>query len=172
MAGKGIFKGKIEKDPKELTPLAVDQRVNKAFDPGMGGAASKVIATDATGSFAGGSAFIDEASAGRLDAVIGDPAAPAASIVTAGDSASGLHMRLVEQDLDVSAAAVPDIATGEKFLTQDEALFAYHAGLAAAIATDAPSVNAMNLRRIEGDLDVGSGTEVPTGMETGDHLTE
>jgi hypothetical protein len=193
-------------DPKRLTALGVDQRMSKAFGTSVLGDASKSVATDVDGSFAGGSAFVDEASAGRIlggnaGGIVGDPiAAAGTSLIDAGDSATTLHMKLVEQDLDVGPAAIAQ-PSGEKYLTEDEALLAYHASLAASVgasvssggmAADGTSFDpglisgdsgpaspsesdeaggvSESLRRIEGDIDVTKATN--TDMPQGIGPTE
>lgn len=121
-------------DPARLTALGIDQRMSKAFAVGVLGDASKVIATDVTGAFAGGAAFIDEGSAAGGRGIVGDPIAPSASLIDRGASVGELHMKLVEQDLDVGAGVAAEPA-GEKYLTEDEALLAYQASLAASVGT-------------------------------------
>lgn len=136
----------VSGDAKRLTALGVDQRMSKAFGTGPLGDASKSVATDIDGSFAGGSAFVDEASAGRIlggggRGIVGDPVKPSPSLIEPGDPTGALKMKLVEQDLDAGGTVAGP--AGEKYLTQDEALLAHHASLAASVGTNVVSSGMM-----------------------------
>lgn len=179
-------------DPERLTALGVDQRLSKAFAVGALGDASKTIIGDLVGT-TGHMAFDEDLNAGRTFtlAAADDESAAArrlrfieqdlnasadeagelsgapgtAAIDDGGVSGSGDRLRILEQDLDTGAAVTAEPA-GEKYLTEDEALLAYQASLAASVGTGAESINAMNLRRIEQDLDAGQSVDsTPSDVE-------
>lgn len=137
LAGLGLAPAELAAlasgDPQRLTALGVDQRLSKALSVGGIAPLFMSIPPDLAVS---PSVFTDEGGYDGRSAIAGDPAA-ASSIVTAGDDASKLHMRMVEQDLNVANSAV----------------------LGAVAEPIGGDMVKFNLRRIEGDLDVTQDTK-------------
>jgi len=157
-------------DPRRLTELGVDQRMSKAFMAGGISSVSRSIDPGITSAYSSGRTFIDEGGYdGRV--IPGDPTLERPAAVQPGQSANALHMRLVEQDLNVAHGAVlaaalpPSTSTGA--MSADGTSF--DAGLisgigealgeAANAAADAVA-DMTNMRRIEQDLDVTQGTNL------------
>lgn len=137
LAGLGLAPAELAAlasgDPKRLTALGVDQRLSKALSVGGIAPLFMSIPPDLAVS---GSTFTDEAAYDARSAIAGDPAAPA-SLVQPGEDVSKLHMRMVEQDLNVANSAV----------------------LGAIAEPVGGDMVKFNLRRIEGDLDVTADTK-------------
>lgn len=149
----------ISGDPARLTALGVDQRVSKALAVGGLGPMIMSVQPELTAREA---SIVDEGGGADIRGIIGDPASSQpAVLIEPGQSASSMHMRLVEQDLNVAngvvlAASVPDTgslaAMNLRRIEQD-------LDTAAKVA-EGDTANDFNLRRIEQDLDVSQATNL------------
>lgn len=150
----------ISGDPARLTALGVDQRVSKALAVGGVGPMIMSVQPELT---ARETSIVDEGGGADIRGIIGDPASSQpAVLIEPGQSASSMHMRLVEQDLNVAhgavlAASVPDTgslaAMNLRRIEQD-------LDTAKAKVAEGDTANDFNLRRIEQDLDVSQGTNL------------
>jgi len=165
-------------DPRRLTELGVDQRMSKAFMAGGISSVSRSIDPEITGAYSAGRTFVDEGGHdGRV--IPGDPTLERSAGTQSGQSANALHMRLVEQDLNVAQGAVLAAAfppsTSSGGMSADG--ISFDAGIvsgigealgeAASAAADAVG-NMTNLRRVEQDLDVTQGTNLDLPQPGGD----
>jgi hypothetical protein len=164
----------ISGDPARLTALGVDQRVSKALS--VGGVGPMIMSVQPE-LVAREASVVDEGGGADIRGIIGDPASAQATVlVEPGQSASDLHMRLVEQDLNIAngailAASVPAdsgarAAANLRRIEQD-------LDIAEAKVAEGEGANDFNLRRIEQDLDVTQGTNLDLPQPDADStLTE
>jgi hypothetical protein len=173
-------------DPGRLTTHGVDQRMSKAFNlSGISAASKSAVSPDLTG--AGASAFIDEGTGSRTTS----------AIETGGSSASAANLRRIEGDLNTGAAvsapgsSIRDAHDANTPSTSSAAgdpgaQYPQHFGLAgpstvgasvrdahdssaySAAKVDTTDASTMNLRRIEGDLNVAPATALEPADVSGD----
>lgn len=165
-------------DPTRLTALGVDQRMSKAFGLGGLGDVSKTVASDPMR--AGSSTFIDEASAAGSAAIVSGAVGEGTTGFMAPDGTS-FDAGLISGPETAGPSSVTDIDAGNAaggFNTLDAG--APSGSSSAFESTDASGgSNSFDPGAPTGgdetvtatDADTG-GTQVPTGHEGGDYITE